>query len=166
MKALILVGGYGTRLRPLTLTKPKPLVEFANKPMVLHQIEALKEAGVDHVILAVSYLSDMLEKEMSKEALRLDIKITMSQEDEPLGTGFGSYISKKILHFFLMFLFVSAGPLALAREHLESNSDDPFFVLNSDVICDFPFTDLLKFHKEHNCEGTIVVSLMLRNGYK
>lgn len=43
MKALILVGGYGTRLRPLTLTKPKPLVEFCNKPMVLHQIEALAE---------------------------------------------------------------------------------------------------------------------------
>jgi len=43
MKALILVGGYGTRLRPLTLTKPKPLVEFCNKPMVLHQIEALSQ---------------------------------------------------------------------------------------------------------------------------
>lgn len=46
MKALILVGGYGTRLRPLTLTRPKPLVEFANKPMMLHQIEALVQVRV------------------------------------------------------------------------------------------------------------------------
>jgi len=51
MRALILVGGYGTRLRPLTLSRPKPLVEFANKPILLHQIEALKEAGVKEVIL-------------------------------------------------------------------------------------------------------------------
>ena len=49
MKALILVGGYGTRLRPLTLSRPKPLVEFANKPMLLHQIEALVDAGVSQV---------------------------------------------------------------------------------------------------------------------
>ena len=46
MRALILVGGYGTRLRPLTLTKPKPLVEFCNKPMVLHQVEALANVCV------------------------------------------------------------------------------------------------------------------------
>lgn len=136
MKALILVGGYGTRLRPLTLTKPKPLVEFANKPMVLHQIEALNKAGVDHVILAVSYLSDMLEKEMSEEAKRLNIKITMSQEIEPLGT---------------------AGPLALARKYF-TETEDPFFVLNSDVICDFPFEDMIKFHKSHKSEGTILVT--------
>ena len=49
MKALILVGGYGTRLRPLPLSRPKPLVEFANKPMLLHQIEALVAAGVTQV---------------------------------------------------------------------------------------------------------------------
>ena len=51
MKALILVGGYGTRLRPLTLTKPKPLVEFCNKPMVLHQIEALAQVRARRSIL-------------------------------------------------------------------------------------------------------------------
>ena len=49
MKALILVGGFGTRLRPLTLSVPKPLVDFANKPMILHQIEALKAAGTTEV---------------------------------------------------------------------------------------------------------------------
>lgn len=49
MRALILVGGYGTRLRPLTLSQPKPLVEFANKPILMHQIEALVDAGVKEV---------------------------------------------------------------------------------------------------------------------
>lgn len=50
VRALILVGGYGTRLRPLTLSRPKPLVEFANKPILMHQIEALVDAGVKQVI--------------------------------------------------------------------------------------------------------------------
>jgi mannose-1-phosphate guanylyltransferase len=136
MKALILVGGYGTRLRPLTLTKPKPLVEFCNKPMVFHQIESLAQVGVTHVILAVSYLSDMLQREMEVEAKRLNIKITLSQETEPLGT---------------------AGPLALARNHLQGDNDS-FFVLNSDVICEFPFEEMIKFHKNHQCEGTICVT--------
>lgn len=51
IRALILVGGYGTRLRPLTLSRPKPLVEFANKPILMHQIEALVDAGVTQVVL-------------------------------------------------------------------------------------------------------------------
>lgn len=75
MKALILVGGYGTRLRPLTLSQPKPLVDFANKPMVLHQMEALAAVGVDTVILAVSYRAEMLEKEMKAQEQRLGIKV-------------------------------------------------------------------------------------------
>lgn len=54
-------------------------------------------------------------------------------------------------------MFLLAGPLALARELLSDNQE-PFFVLNSDVICDFPFEDMLKFHKHHGKEGTIVVS--------
>lgn len=68
MKALILVGGYGTRLRPLTLSLPKPLVEFCNKPMILHQIDALVEFGIKHIILAVSYRADMLEECIKKQA--------------------------------------------------------------------------------------------------
>ncbi|KAG8128378.1 putative Mannose-1-phosphate guanyltransferase beta-like protein, partial [Naja naja] len=71
MKALILVGGYGTRLRPLTLSIPKPLVEFCNKPILLHQVEALVKAGVNHVILAVSYMSELLEKEMKEQEQRV-----------------------------------------------------------------------------------------------
>lgn len=136
MKALILVGGYGTRLRPLTLSRPKPLVEFANKPMLLHQIEALVEAGVTQVVLAVSYHAEILEQEMDVEAKRLGITISFSHETEPLGT---------------------AGPLALAKEILASN-DEPFFVLNSDVICDFPFREMVNYHKSHGGEGTIVVT--------
>ena len=71
VKALILVGGYGTRLRPLTLSRAKPLVEFANKPILLHQIEALVDAGVRTVILAVSYRAVELENELKIEAKRL-----------------------------------------------------------------------------------------------
>lgn len=136
MKALILVGGYGTRLRPLTLSRPKPLVEFANKPMLLHQIEALVQVGVKHIILAVSYRAELLEKELKLEEERLGIKINMSHEVEPLGT---------------------AGPLALAKDMLTEGSD-PFFVLNSDVICHFPFDEMIAFHKHHGKEGTIVVT--------
>ncbi|XP_074645651.1 mannose-1-phosphate guanylyltransferase catalytic subunit beta-like isoform X1 [Tubulanus polymorphus] len=136
MKALILVGGYGTRLRPLTLSRPKPLVEFANKPMLLHQVEALVEAGVTHIVLAVSYRAEMLEQEIKTQGEKLGVKITMSHETEPLGT---------------------AGPLALARDIL-GQGDDPFFVLNSDIICDFPFKEMVKFHKAHQKEGTIVVT--------
>ncbi|KAK9762570.1 mannose-1-phosphate guanyltransferase [Basidiobolus ranarum] len=136
MKALILVGGFGTRLRPLTLTLPKPLVEFANKPMILHQIEALVKAGVTDIILAVNYRPEIMVSVLEKYEKEYGVKITFSVETEPLGT---------------------AGPLALAKEIL-GRDDSPFFVLNSDVICDFPFEQLLDFHKNHGAEGTIVVT--------
>lgn len=55
MKAVILVGGYGNRLRPLTLTVPKPLVEFANKPLLCHQIEGLAQAGITQIFLSINY---------------------------------------------------------------------------------------------------------------
>ncbi|KAJ1844954.1 mannose-1-phosphate guanyltransferase, partial [Coemansia sp. RSA 2703] len=110
MKALILVGGFGTRLRPLTLSMPKPLVDFANKPMILHQIEALVKAGVTDIFLDVNYKPEVMVAVLKKYEEKFGITITFSVESVPLGT---------------------AGPLALAREVL-GKDDSPFFVLNAD----------------------------------
>jgi len=59
-KGLILVGGLGTQLRPLTLSKPKALIEFGNKPLLLHFIEALVRAGVNEVVLAINYRAEIM----------------------------------------------------------------------------------------------------------
>ena len=66
MKALILVGGFGTRLRPLTFSIPKPLIAFANKPMLIHQIEALAKVGVKEIILAINYQPEVMREELEK----------------------------------------------------------------------------------------------------
>eukprot|EP00918_Siedleckia_nematoides_P086415 GHVU01190186.1.p1 GENE.GHVU01190186.1~~GHVU01190186.1.p1 ORF type:complete len:165 (+),score=20.21 GHVU01190186.1:345-839(+) len=87
MKALILVGGYGTRLRPLTLSVPKPLIEFCNKSITEHQIESLVSAGVNHIILAVAYLPDTMNEALTALEQKYQIKISCSIEETPLGTG-------------------------------------------------------------------------------
>ncbi|KAJ4899042.1 putative mannose-1-phosphate guanylyltransferase 3 [Raphanus sativus] len=139
MKAVILVGGFGTRLRPLTFSMPKPLVDFGNKPMILHQIEALKAAGVTEVVLAINQQQPEVMLNFVKEyEKKLEMKITFSQETEPLGT---------------------AGPLALARDKLlDDESGTPFFVLNSDVICEYPLLEMIQFHKSHGAEASIMVT--------
>jgi len=138
-----------------TLTIPKPLVEFANKPMILHQVESLAAAGVTDIVLAVNYRPDIMSTALKKVSLMTGISkashcgteflqyeqeygvnIEFSIETEPLGT---------------------AGPLKLAEKTL-GKDDTPFFVLNSDVICDYPFQELAEFHKAHGEEGTIVVT--------
>ena len=138
MKALILVGGYGTRLRPLTLTVPKPLVDFCDKPILCHQIEALANAGVTEVVLAIAYRPEVMKEALAKMEEDYKVKITISVEDEPLGT---------------------AGPIRLAKDILTTdNSSGMFFVFNSDVICDYPLTHMIDFHKGHGKEGTIMVT--------
>ncbi|KAL0770148.1 hypothetical protein Bca101_035298 [Brassica carinata] len=137
MKALILVGGFGTRLRPLTLSLPKPLVDFANKPMIIHQIEALKAVGVDEVVLTVNYQAEVMLNFLKDAEANLKIKITCLRETESIGT---------------------AGPLALARDKLVDGSGEPFFVLNSDVISEYPFKEMIEFHKAHGGEASIMVT--------
>ncbi|KAA0184732.1 Mannose-1-phosphate guanyltransferase beta [Fasciolopsis buskii] len=140
MKAVILIGGYGTRLRPLTLSIPKPIVEFCNRPMLLHQVEALMQIEVDEIILAINRQATALEpfiRESCKSVIRdKDVKITFSYEDEALDT---------------------AGPLAQAAGYLDSNNES-FLVLNSDIICRYPFKQMIEFHRSHGHEGTMVVT--------
>lgn len=135
MKALILVGGYGTRLRPLTLSVPKPLVDFCNKPMILHQIEALAAVGVDEVVLAVNYQPEKMRTFLQEKEKELGIKITTSKEDEPLGT---------------------AGPIKLAEQCL--NDGEPFFVLNSDVSCEYPFKEMMDFQQKTGAAGVLLAT--------
>lgn len=134
IKALILVGGLGTRLHPLTFTIPKPLIPFVNKPMIEHQIEALSRAGVCEVILAMNYKYKSIVEAVKGYEEKYGIKITFSLENSSLGT---------------------AGPIALARKYLEHHT---FFILNSDIICKFPFEDILNFHRTHGKMGTIVTT--------
>lgn len=91
------------------------------------------------IVLAVNYQPDVMAEAMTKVASEFGVKITFSIEDEPLGT---------------------AGPIGLARKILSQDSS-PFFVLNSDVICNFALTDLLNFHVSHGGEGTIMTTPVL-----
>ena len=77
----------GTRLRPLTLTKPKPLVEFCNMPILEHQVKALVEVGVRKIVLAVSYQPETMMEALKGFEERYGIKLIVSVEREPLGTG-------------------------------------------------------------------------------
>ncbi len=88
-------------------------------------------------MLAVNYRPETMVAQMQKYEQELGVKITFSVETEPLGT---------------------AGPLALARDIL-AKDDEPFFVLNSDIICDFPFDKMIEFHRQHGNEGSILVRL-------
>ncbi|OAG28786.1 mannose-1-phosphate guanylyltransferase [Nematocida displodere] len=136
MKGVILVGGFGTRLRPLTLTRPKPLVPFANKPIIKHQIEALAAAGITEVILAVGYMEEQLTEALKGYAKEIGIKIIFSVEEIAMGT---------------------AGPLSLVKEMLV-HEKEPFFVLNSDVICNFPFKEMIEHHRVHGSDATILAT--------
>lgn len=110
----------------MTLTVPKPLVDFGNTPILCHQIQALAKAGVDEVILAINYQPEVMMKALVEYEKLYNIKITCSLETEPLGT---------------------AGPIRLAEKIIrENNVKGLFFVFNSDVICEYPLDKLVAFH--------------------
>ena len=127
MEAIILAGGFGTRLRPVTYARAKALLPLLNKPMVTYLIESLP-SEVDKVILAVNYRKDQIEEYFKKNSFGKEIIV--NDEPEPLGTG---------------------GAVKFAEKHVTG----PFFVLNADVICSLNLDDMITFHKKNNAVCTI-----------
>jgi mannose-1-phosphate guanylyltransferase len=129
VKAVILVGGAGTRLRPLTYTTPKPLLPIANIPFVERQLDWLAGHGVDEAVLSLGYLPDAFTRHFADER-HGDMKLRFVVEHEPLGT---------------------AGGIRFAAEGI----DERLIVCNGDVLTDLDLGAFVAFHEERGAEATI-----------
>jgi len=127
MKALMLVGGFGTRLRPITYSVPKQLVPLAGKPMLYHVLDLLPN-DVEEVVLATGYKADMIDAFVRAHPPRLPVR-TVS-EAVPLGTGGG-------------------------MKNAGGAMSDPFFLLNSDVIARVDLAEMARRHVAHGGVGTM-----------
>ncbi len=132
MKALILAGGKGTRLRPLSCTRPKLLFPILNKPLLDWTLESLAESGVSGVTLAVKHMAEAFMQRYGKS--KYGMKISYSREKKPMRTG---------------------GAIKYAEEFI--GPEEPFMVLNGDVFTKIDYTKLLKKHKEKNAVATIAL---------
>ena len=130
MRAVVLVGGEGTRLRPLTETIPKPLLPLMDRPSLDHVLDHLTRHGVHEVVLSSPYLESTFHDFIEA---RRDPTITWITEREPLGTG---------------------GAIVHAMEHL---GDEPFFALNGDILTDLDLTEMAAFHRERAADATIAL---------
>ncbi|MFC1637704.1 sugar phosphate nucleotidyltransferase [Candidatus Margulisiibacteriota bacterium] len=133
MKAVIIAGGLGTRLRPLTQNTPKPIVPVVNRPFVVHQIEHLVKHGVAEVILNLHYLSHEIKKILG-DGRHWGIKIHYSIEKHPLGT---------------------AGAVKNAEEFFD---DQPMVIFNGDILTDINITKVVDFHREKNASVTLTLT--------
>lgn len=132
-KALVLAGGLGTRLRPLTYARPKPLLPIANRPHIEHMLDLLQRHGIAEVILTTSYLAEAFETVRARAEGR-GIDIVVTHEPEPLGTG---------------------GALKNAATFI---GDETFFALNGDVLTDVDLAALLDFHRTHRAQATMLLT--------
>jgi mannose-1-phosphate guanylyltransferase len=132
-EAIVLVGGQGSRLRPLTLTTPKPMLPCAGVPFLTHQLLRLAEVGVKHVVLATSYRSDVFAAHFGDGGM-LGLSIDYVHEDEPRGTG---------------------GGIRNVAEHLTGAPDAPVIVLNGDVLSGHDLTAQLEVHRQVQAAVTL-----------
>ncbi len=129
--AVVLVGGFGTRLRPLTYTVPKPMLPVGHRPMIVGLVDRLVAGGVDHVVLALGFCPEPFEAAFEGGRYG-DVAITYVVEPEPLGTG---------------------GAIAFAAR--SAGIDDTFVVANGDIITDASVADLIAHHRQVGVEVTL-----------
>lgn len=134
-QAVILAGGPGAQLRPLTYEVPKALIPVKGKPILEYTIELLRKYQVKDLILAVGHLGGKIRDHFG-DGSRFGIKILYSREDKPLGT---------------------AGALKLARKHL---NEAPFLVIHGDVLTKIDLGSLLSFHQSHGGVATMALAIV------
>jgi mannose-1-phosphate guanylyltransferase len=132
MQALILAGGKGTRLRPLTMHTPKPIVPIANQPFLLYQLELLKRADVRDVILSLSYQPQKIEDKLG-DGTDFNVRVSYAVEASPLGTA-GAY------------------------RNAASMISETTVVFNGDVLTDIDMNEVIRTHRERQAAATIVLA--------
>ena len=131
-KVVIMAGGRGVRLRPLTKNIPKPMLKVGNKPILQILLEKFRESGYENFIICVNYKSKII-MDYFGDGLKFGVKIEYIQEKKRMGT---------------------AGALSL----LKKKPKEPFFVVNGDLLTNLDFEKMLNFHHEHNSKATMCIS--------
>ncbi|MDD3718547.1 MAG: NDP-sugar synthase [Actinomycetota bacterium] len=132
MQAVILVGGQGTRLRPLTLTVPKPMLPLMNRPFLEFQIDLCRRHGIKDIVLSTAYKPEVFE-EYFGDGSRLGVKLTCVTEDEPLDT---------------------CGAVKNVERHISGT----FLVFNGDVLTNLDIASLIAFHREKGGKATLYLT--------
>lgn len=134
MKTILMAGGFGTRLRPLTIKIPKPMVPIANKPIMLHVINLLKRHLLKDISVLLFFQHDII-KNFFQDGQELGVDLSYILPDEDYGT---------------------AGAVKYAV--VEENINEPILVISSDILCDFDLTKAIESHKEKDAKATIVLT--------
>ena len=133
MRAVLMAGGSGTRLRPLTCDLPKPMVPILNRPIAEHIVNLLKRNGITEIIATLHYLPDVM-RDYFQDGKDFGVQMTYAvEEDQPLGT---------------------AGCVKNISELL----DDTFVVISGDSVADFDLESALKFHRQKGSKATLVLT--------
>src|SRR3954469_11876258 len=131
MKAVIMAGGEGSRLRPLTIRRPKPMVPVVDRPAIMHIMELLKRHGITEVVITLQYLASVIQEYLG-DGSNYGMKIHYTVEESPLGT---------------------AGSVREAAEWL----DETFLVISGDALTDFDLTAITEYHKQKQATATLVL---------